>query len=58
MGFKQTTIDPCLYVYSDSEGELLFVAIYIDDIILGGRIEAKLNEMKYELSQKFEMKDL
>ena len=58
MGFKQTASDPCLYVYSDSEGELLFVAIYVDDIILGGRIEAKLNEMKHELSQKFEMKDL
>ena len=35
MGFKQTASDPCLYVYMDSEGELLVVAIYVDDIILG-----------------------
>jgi len=58
LGFKQTASDPCLYVYVDSEGELLVVAIYVDDIILGGRHETKLNQMKLQLSQKFEMKDL
>ena len=54
LGFKQITSDPCLYY---SEGELLVVAIYVDDIILGGSCEANLNQMKLELSQKFEMKD-
>ena len=36
LGFKQTASDPCLYVCLDSEGELLVVAIYVEDIILGG----------------------
>ena len=36
LGFKQTASDPCLYVCPDSEGELLVVAIYVEDIILGG----------------------
>ena len=49
--FKQTASDRCLYVYTDSEGEMLVVAIYVDDIILGGRCEAKLNQIKLELSQ-------
>ena len=58
MGFKQTSSDPCLYVYFDSEGVMFLVAVYVDDIVLGGRSEAKMNAVKEELSQKFEMKDL
>ena len=58
MGFEQTSSDPCLYVHFDSEGVMFLVAVYVDDIVLGGRSEAKMNAVKKELSQKFEMKDL
>lgn len=58
MGFRQTASDPCLYVSSDSEGEVFVVAVYVDDIVLGGRSEAKLSEVKAGLSQRFKMKDL
>lgn len=58
MGFKQTSGDPCLYVHLDSEGEMFLVAVYVDDIVLGGRSEAKMNAVKEELSHRFEMKDL
>ena len=58
MGFKQTSSDPCLYVYVNSEGVMFLVAVYVDDIVLGGRSEAEMNAVKEELSQKFEMKDL
>ena len=58
MGFKQTSSGPCLYVHSDLEGEIFVVAVYVDDIILGGRSTAKLNAVKKELSEKFRMKDL
>ena len=57
MGFEQTSSDPCLYVHLDSEGVMFLVAVYVDDIVLGGRREAKMNAVKEELSQKFEMKD-
>ena len=58
MGFKQTSGDPCLYVSSDQEGDVFIIAVYIDDIILGGMSEAKMKEVKKELSQTFKMKDL
>ena len=58
MGFTQAPGDPCLYVESDSEGEMFIVAVYVDDIILGGKSESKLMEVKKELSKTFEMKDL
>ena len=58
MGFKQTPGDPCLYINLDSEGEMFIVAVYVDDIVLGGRSKAKMIAVKAELSQKIEMKDL
>ena len=57
MGFKQTSSDPCLYVYLESEGVPFLIAVYVDDIVLGGRSEAKMTAVKKELSHKFEMKD-
>lgn len=44
MGFKQISGDPCLYVQlfdSDSEGEMFLVAVYVNDIVLGGRRRPK-----------------
>jgi len=58
MGFEQTSNDPCLYIHFDSEGVMFLVAVYVDDIVLGGRREAKTNAVREELSKKFEMKDL
>ena len=58
MGFKQTSSDPCLYVSVNSEGVMFLVAVYVDDIVLGGRSKAEMNAVKEEMSQKFEMKDL
>ena len=50
MGFKQTSSDTCLYVSTDSEGEMFIVAVYVDDIILGGKSSTKMSEVKKELS--------
>ena len=37
---------------------MFIIAVYVDDIILGGRSELKLKAVKRELSERFEMKDL
>ena len=58
MGFNQGASDPCLYVSLDSEGVTFLVAVYVDDIILGGKSKTRMNAVKKELSQNFEMKDL
>ena len=56
MGFNQTSSDPCLYISFDSDGVMFLVAVYVDDVV-GGRSGAKMNVVKDELSQKFEVKD-
>ena len=58
MKFKPTSGDPCLYVHTDQGGEMSLVAVYVDDLILGGRSGSKMTAVKRELSCRFEMKDL
>ena len=56
MGFIQSTSDPC--IYTASEGEAFIIGVYVDDIILAGKSEKKMADIKKALSDKFEMKDL
>ena len=57
MGFTQSKNDPCIY-YKNTEGEMFYLGVYVDDIILAGKTETKLNEVKSDLSRKFDIKDL
>lgn len=56
MGFKQTTSDPCLYVAT--EGEMFIIAVYVDDILLAGKSDKRINEVKKALSERFDIKDM
>ena len=41
MGFNQGASDPCIYVSIDS-GVTFLVAVYVDDIVLGGKSTSNL----------------
>ena len=56
MGFIQTNSDPCLYVAS--EGEPFVIAAYVDDILLAGKSDRRITEVKKELASRFNMKDM
>ena len=63
MGFIQSKSDPCIYTSAggeDEEGdeEVFYIGVYVDDILLAGRDETKIQEVKRELSLKFDIKDL
>ena len=56
MGFTQSKFDPCIYM---SVGENTFyMSVYVDDMILAGKDEAKMKSIKEELSSRFDIKDL
>ena len=57
LGFTQTASDPCIY-YRKTGGDMLYIGVYVDDIILGAKTEKQLQEIKDELSKEFEIKDL
>lgn len=57
LGFKGSTSDYCLYVLH-TENFLVYLVLYVDDIILCGNSEDKIQQVKTELSKEFNMKDL
>jgi hypothetical protein len=56
MGFQQLYSDKCLYKYS--KDGLLFIAVYVDDIVIAGQSEEMIANVKKKLSDCFEVKDL
>ena len=55
IGFVQSVSDPC--VYTDKGGDMFFIGIYVDDIILAGRSDKKIRKVKDALAQKFNIKE-
>lgn len=57
MGLVQTPSDPCIYV-SEKDADPLIVAVYVDDIVLAGPSDEKITEVKQNISERFEVKDM
>lgn len=56
IGFKQSTSDPCVFVRSRQELEIL--AVYVDDLILITESTESMNELKIALKERYKMKDM
>lgn len=56
MGFTQSTSDPCIYM--DTGGDGFCIGVYVDDLVLCGRSDERIREVKNILSQRFDIKDL
>ena len=56
MGFKQSASDPCICT-STSDG-LFILAVYVDDILLAGRSQRKIAQVKAALGKLFQVKDI
>ncbi len=57
MGFVQSTSDPCVYK-KDSGGDIFIIGVYVDDIVLAGKTDREIGEVKTALSASFDIKDL
>ncbi len=56
MGFIQSKNDPCIYFKNtENTGEILYLGVYVDDIILAGKTDSALSEVKTALSRKFDL---
>ena len=56
MGFIQAMSGPCLFI--SSEGEPFIIGIYVDDILLGGKSDRRMTEVKKAPAMQFEVKDI
>ena len=57
-GLTRSTADPCLYVGISSDNALLYVVLYVDDLILASNSTAYLSRFKKAFGERFKVKDL
>ena len=56
-GFEQNVDEPCVYKYI-KEKKVVFLVLYVDDILLIGNDVEILSNIKKWLAEQFQMKDL
>jgi hypothetical protein len=56
-GFNKSPSDPCMY-YRDRGGEEVYVAVFVDDLVIAGSSLEAVNEFKSEMKSRFNMKDI
>ena len=57
MQFTQTASDPYIH-YRKAGKDIMFIGVYVDDIILAAKNEKQLKQVKEDLSNKFDITDL
>ena len=57
MQFTQTASDPCIYCRKAGK-DIMFIGVYVNDIILAAKNEKQLKQVKENPSNKFDIKDL
>ena len=57
-GYKRSNIDHCLYTKRATDGSLLILILYVDDMLLAGQHSDELAALQSKLNDTFDMKDL
>lgn len=57
-GFLKSKNDSSLYIKEDEEGNVCLISLYVDDLIITGGTYKLIADIKSNLSQEFEMKEL
>ena len=58
LGFTRSQADHCVYVYNGNDGIKIYIALYVDDLLIMCNNIHKLTALKQHLSTLFDMKDL
>ena len=57
-GYKRTAADQCVYIQRFQDGNFVALLLYVDDMLIVGKDATKISQLKKELSNSFDMKDL
>ena len=58
MGFEQSTSDPCIYTSTTESDGLFVLAVYVDDILLAGKFQWKMAQIKADPGKQFQLNDM
>jgi len=56
-GFYEYVFQPCIFSWR-RKNNFVIIGLYVDDILIIGNSKEKIDSLKRELSEEFEMKDL
>ncbi len=58
LGFKQCHKEQCIYVFTDKKtNTIIYLAVYVDDIVIAGKNKQTMNKIKMQIQEKFEVSD-
>ena len=57
-GYHKTKADHCVFVKKFEGGDFRILLLYVDDMLIVGRDQAKIRMLKKALNRTFAMKDL
>ncbi|CAA7055049.1 unnamed protein product [Microthlaspi erraticum] len=55
--YKKSEYDPCVYLKGDSNENMVYLLLYVDDMLIASKSMKIIKELKEILSSEFEMKD-
>ncbi|CAH2098237.1 unnamed protein product [Euphydryas editha] len=58
IGLLRSKIDPCIYYRIINKQDILFISVYVDDLICFFNNENSMKNIKHKLLEKFHMKDM
>jgi len=58
IGFQQLNAETCLYIYRSESGDICFLVVYVDDLLLATNSTTFMRKIKAKLHQAFKMRDL
>ncbi|CAM8959013.1 unnamed protein product [Rhodiola kirilowii] len=56
--FKRSSYDWCIYYKLLESGSLIYLLLYVDDMLIASKDLMAINDLKHQLNTNFEMKDL
>ncbi|CAJ2637310.1 unnamed protein product [Trifolium pratense] len=57
-GFVRSNYDSCVYMMKRNEKVILYLLLYVDDILMASSDKQEIQQLKEKLNGEFEMKDL
>jgi hypothetical protein len=58
LGAHRLDAETCLYVFKGEKGEICYLVVYVDDLLLAASSRKYMNKIKQMLSAAFKMRDL
>ena len=56
--YRRSNHDSCVYFKKLDSNDYIYLLLYVDDMLIASKNRADIEELKYKLKSKFDMKDL